>query len=106
VLVHIIDRAAWERGDPVQPGEEGFVHLSAPEQVLTPANTFYRGVTGLVLLVVDPAPLGPALRWEPGTGTDEPFPHLYGTLPRAAVRSVVDFPCGSDGTFEVPALDP
>jgi uncharacterized protein (DUF952 family) len=57
---------------------DGYLHFSARDQVVE---------TGLVLLTVDPAPLGDALRWEPSRG-GALFPHLYAPLPLDAVIAV------------------
>lgn len=81
---------------------QGFVHLSAPEQVHLPANRLYAGRTDLVVLRIDPTRLGSPVRWEPGVPTDPEamlFPHLYGPLPVAAVIDLVDYRPGPDGTF-------
>lgn len=40
--------------------------------------------SGLALLHIDPAKLGD-LRWETSEPKRDPFPHLYGPLPVAAV---------------------
>ena len=49
--------------------------------------------------------LGESLRFEPATGGRRPglFPHLYGALPLAAVRSVTPLPLGPDGRHVFPA---
>lgn len=108
-LLHIAARDAWAaaagRGVYAPEGWErdGFVHCSAPHQYLHPANLLYRGRDDVVLLVIDPAALAAPLRWEPGThGEDDLFPHVYGPLDTAAVRAVVDLPCGDDGGFTEP----
>jgi uncharacterized protein (DUF952 family) len=48
----------------------------------------FAGVPGLVLLEIDLDRVGVEVRWENLEGGTEPFPHLYGPLPVAAVRSV------------------
>jgi uncharacterized protein (DUF952 family) len=109
--LHIVERARWADaldGDSYAPerfAEDGFIHLSAPHQVLQPANLLYRGRDDLSLLVIDDTALPrAALRWEPGShGEAELFPHLYAALPLAAVRRVVPFPCEADGSFVLPA---
>jgi uncharacterized protein (DUF952 family) len=114
-LLHIIDRDEWrratERGRPhVAPGQDelGFMHLSTPELVLIPANSFYAGRHDLVLLVIDGSQLGPELVWEEGVPPvgDTLFPHLYAPLALDAVVEVVDFPCEADGTFRLPSSLP
>jgi uncharacterized protein (DUF952 family) len=57
-----------------------------------------------VLLVLDAAALGAALRWEPARG-GQLFPHIYGTLQTASVRAVHELPLGADGRHLFPPLD-
>jgi len=88
--------SSQDRGD-------GFIHFSTGEQLPESARRHRRGQVGLVLLAVDPHLLGDALRWEPSRH-GALFPHLYGTLPLSAVRSVCDLPLDSDGVPLVPLL--
>ena len=62
------------------------------------------GQSDLVLLTVDPASLGEALKWEPSRA-GQLFPHLYGPLPVTAVLRVDDLPLGDDGRHVFPPLD-
>ncbi len=107
-IVHLAAREEWEaarrRGSylPVGFAADGFVHLSSLQQLLTPANRFYSGRGDLVALVIDAHFLGSSLVWEPGTGTDEYFPHLYGALtPEAVLGEFEMTPC-ADGSFLLP----
>jgi len=108
-LVHLAERGRWEAARsgqsylPAEFGADGFIHLSALHQVLTPANRFYKGRTDLVALVVDAHLIANALVWEPGTGTLEWFPHLYGALGTDAVLHSVDFLPDANGSFLLPA---
>lgn len=82
---------------------DGYVHLSGPDQVVETAARHFAGRTGLVLLTVDPARLGPALRWETSRG-GALFPHLYAPLPVDAVTRVDPLPAGvplADAVAEV-----
>ena len=54
-----------------------------------------------MLVAVDAAALGDALRWEPSRG-GALFPHLYGPLPLGAVRGVSPLPIGADGAHAFP----
>ncbi|MEE3750158.1 DUF952 domain-containing protein [Mycobacterium intracellulare] len=106
LLVHLCGTEQWaqaRRDGAIGPaGGAAFIHLSTPGQVHLPANRLYRGRRDLVLLHIDPARLDAPVRWEPGVATDPEsmlFPHLYGTLPVAAVTRVTPYPPGADGTF-------
>lgn len=108
-LVHMAERARWRDAAalgaylPAEFEADGFIHLSALAQVLTPANRFYRGRDDLVALVIDAHSLVPAVIWEPGTGTTEYFPHLYGALNPDLVVAEVPMTPAPDGSFVMPA---
>jgi uncharacterized protein (DUF952 family) len=74
----------------------GFIHLSTGAQARRTAQLHFAGQDNLVLVAVDEARLGNALKYEPSRDGDL-FPHLYGSLPLTAVRSVRPLPLGSDG---------
>lgn len=107
-IVHLAQRDRWETAKvsgaylPAEFDGDGFIHLSALHQVLAPANFLYRGRHDLVALVVDALLVDNALVWEPGTGTDEYFPHLYGALGTDAVLAEVPFVPEPDGSFLLP----
>jgi len=110
-ILHMVPQAQWDdvvAGDadsyvPDRYAVDGFIHLSGVWQVTTPANLLFAGRKDLVVLVVQTEPLGDALVWEAGDGTDELFPHLYAPLPLSAVVVAHPFPCEPDGTFTVGA---
>lgn len=85
-----------------QDRADGFIHFSAADQVVASAARHRAGQDGLVLLTVDAAALGAALKWEPSRG-GALFPHLYGALPLDAVRRADDLPLGADGRHRFPA---
>jgi len=94
------ERAGLYRGSS-QDAADGFIHFSTAKQIVASAAKHRAGQAGLVLLAVDAAKLGDALKWEASRG-GELFPHLYGPLPRGAVVSVDDLPLGSDGRHVFP----
>ncbi|MEA3019723.1 MAG: hypothetical protein QOI47_1247 [Actinomycetota bacterium] len=94
MLLRITSHAEWLEGRISDDGD-GFVHLSGPEQVLTPANDRYAGRRDLLLLVLDEARLDGDVEVEGG------FPHLYGTVGADAVTDVVGFACDDDGAFRL-----
>ncbi|CAI7973699.1 MULTISPECIES: DUF952 domain-containing protein [Parafrankia] len=109
MICHLVGRDAWAVGPanyhPPSLDAEGFIHFSAPEQVLETASRYYSGRSDLLLLVVDPERLTAPLRWEPASGEDDRggalFPHLYGMIDPEAVRAVVPLPPTAEGTFAV-----
>lgn len=109
-IYHICARTAWAaaRQAGVYQGSEldrrdGFIHFSTAEQAVETVRVHLAGQTGLVLLEVDPARLGPALRWKASRG-GAAFPHLYAPLPLDAVVAVHDLPVGPDGRHVFPPL--
>lgn len=87
-----------------QDQADGFIHFSTGAQVEDSARRHRAGQEGLVLLVVDCALLGEALRWEVARG-DQLFPHLYGPLPLNAVMEVHDLPLDARGDHRFPLLE-
>jgi uncharacterized protein (DUF952 family) len=108
MLLHITTRAAWDEaraaGTYTTPtlASEGFIHCSEPHQVVRVANERFRGQRGLVLLLIDPARVGPEVRYENTEGGTELFPHIYGPLNADAVARVAPFEPDDDGAFTLP----
>lgn len=71
-------------GAPVDHAD-GYIHFSTAEQVRETAAKHFAGQDDLVLVGVEAALLGEALRWEPSRG-GALFPHLYAPLSLDAVR--------------------
>jgi uncharacterized protein (DUF952 family) len=89
------ERAGVFTGAPIDLAD-GFIHFSTASQVKQTAALHFAGAADLVLVAVDAAALGAALRYEPSRG-GALFPHLYGTLPLTAVRWVKPLPLAADG---------
>ena len=111
IIFHMCRREEWAAaeasgvyGGSSQDVADGFIHFSTADQVEESAARHRAGQSGLVLLAVDAARLGEALRWETSRG-GRLFPHLYGTLPVGAVVAVHDLPLGDDGRHRFPLLD-
>ena len=110
-IYHMCRREEWEAAQAAgsYPGSsqdraDGFIHFSTAAQVVESAAKHRAGQDGLVLLAVDSARLGDALKWEPSRG-GQLFPHLYGALPLDAVLRAEDLPLGQDGRHVFPPLD-
>ena len=83
---------------------DGFIHLSTAAQAAETAAKHFAGERDLVLLRVEAARLGEALKWEPSRD-GALFPHLYGDLDLAAVTQVEPLPLGPDGRHKFPPRD-
>jgi uncharacterized protein (DUF952 family) len=94
-------RAGAYRGS-AHDARDGFIHFSTAAQAAETAARHFAGQRDLVLVAVDAAALGEALKWEPSRG-GALFPHLYGELYLAAVRRVEPLPLGADGRHVFPA---
>jgi len=82
---------------------DGYIHFSARDQVAETARLHFAGREDVLLVAVDPARLGDALKWEESRG-GALFPHLYAPLTMDAVAWVRPMPLGPDGA-PVPPLD-
>ena len=83
--------------------KDGYIHFSTAAQVAETARLHFAGQDGLVLVAVDPATLGAALKWEPSRG-GQLFPHLHGVLDPGAVIWARPMPLGTDGRHRLPEL--
>ncbi|TNC09355.1 DUF952 domain-containing protein [Methylobacterium terricola] len=87
-------------GAPVDRAD-GYIHFSTAAQAPETAAKHFSGQDNLLLVAVDGAALGDALRYEPSRG-GALFPHLYGPLPLSAVTSVTPLPLGPGGDHIFP----
>jgi uncharacterized protein (DUF952 family) len=83
---------------------DGFIHFSTAAQAAETAAKHFANQRDLLLVQVDSARLGAALKWEPARD-GALFPHLYGELELAAVSKVDPLPLGADGRHEFPPLN-
>ena len=70
---------------------DGFIHLSALDQLSETLQKHFIGQPGLVIVTIDLAVLGDAVRWGPSRG-GALFPHVYGELPLAAITGFERLP--------------
>lgn len=83
---------------------DGYIHFSTGEQLHETAAKHFAGQEDLLLVAVETANLGAALRYEPSRG-GALFPHLYDSLALSHVRWVRPLPLGADGSRSFPSLD-
>jgi len=103
LVYKIFRRTEWDAlcagghsaGAPVDLSD-GFIHLSTSAQVTETAARHFAGESDLVLVALDSAALGAALRWEPSRGGDL-FPHLYRDMTLADVVWDKSLPLGAAG---------
>jgi uncharacterized protein (DUF952 family) len=112
IIYKICDAALWRAAERAREFrgagidlDDGYIHFSTAAQVLETAARHFAGVADLVLVAVDAAALGAALRWEPSRG-GALFPHLYGSLQLDKVLWVKPLPVGTDGRHVFPELAP
>jgi len=91
-------------GAPVDE-RDGFIHLSAADQLRQTAAKHFAGQQDLVLVEVEAEDFGTALRWEVSRG-GALFPHLYGPLPVDRVRRLVPLPVDAEGQHQFPEFIP
>ena len=105
----ILTREQWEQwradgeftGAPVDLAD-GYIHLSARDQVAETAAKHFAGQDDLVLAMIDLAALGDSVKWELSRG-GALFPHVYGVIPMSAVTTKAKIRFGSDGRHVFPA---
>lgn len=87
-------------GSPVDL-QDGYIHLSARDQLDETIAKHFAGQEGLWLVAVDLEALGEAVKWEPSRG-GALFPHIYGELPLDAVVAYSALHYEPDGTLRLP----
>ena len=103
LIYHMCRREEWDAAAAAgvyhgssQDAADGFIHFSTAAQIPETVEKYFAGESDLVLVAVDAAKLGAALKWEPSRG-GALFPHLYGDLSLTAVlwsralASITDF---------------
>lgn len=63
---------------------DGYIHLSAADQLQGTLDKHFTGQTGLVIAEIDLLALGDLVKWEVSRG-GALFPHIYGSLPATAI---------------------
>jgi len=106
----IVEASAWAKakaagrydGSPLDLAD-GYIHMSAPDQLAETARKHFAGQDDLVLVTLDTETLGD-VRWEPSRG-GALFPHLYGPLDPALTVAERPLSVGPDGGCDLPELD-
>ncbi|HUC64105.1 MAG TPA: DUF952 domain-containing protein [Stellaceae bacterium] len=111
LIYHMCRRAEWQAAErdgvyrgSSQDAADGFIHFSTAAEIKASAAKHRAGEGDLVLIAVEAATLGDALKWEAARG-GVLFPHLYGALPLVSVRWARELPLGDSGRHLFPALE-
>ena len=105
--LHLLPAARWqawqaapadERYAPDAFAADGFIHCTdGSDEMVAVANRFYAADPGpFVVLSIDLGALDVPWRFDDPEGL---YPHVYGTLPRAAIRDVAPIERAADGSF-------
>lgn len=108
MIFKVMGKAEWQEakrlgrydGSP-DDRRDGFIHFSAGEQLPGTLAKYFAGREDLVLLAVEAAALGDALKWEPSRG-GALFPHLYRALEAHEVTREAPLPLSPTGTHRLP----
>ena len=106
LIYKIAPRTLWDAavakgvfdGAPVDLAD-GFIHFSTASQTRETAARHFTGQDELLLVCLDDASFGDALRYEPSRGGDL-FPHLYGTFRPDDALWVKPLPLGANGVHD------
>ena len=111
VIYKIVPETLWAeaRAEGVFRGaaidlQDGYIHFSTAAQARETAARHFAGVKGLLLVAVEGATLGDALKYEPSRGGDL-FPHLYAHLPMGSVLWEKPLPLDADGNHQFPEME-
>jgi len=104
IIFKIVPRGEWDAAGENYNGSahdqaDGFLHFSTASQLPETLRLYYAEQNDLVLLAVDAAALGAALKWEHSPSRGEDFPHLFAALRRSAVQWVKPLTRGADGVL-------
>jgi len=109
LIFKIVRRAEWEAAGGDYHGSahdraDGFLHFSTAAQLPETLRLYYAGQDDLMLVAVDPAACGDALKWEHSPSRGEDFPHLYGALTCDAMKWARPIAKDAMGRFVLPDL--
>ncbi|QWF16788.1 DUF952 domain-containing protein [Lysobacter capsici] len=96
-VYHFADPADWARAQtagtyaPDALQRDGFLHCATQAQLAGVIERHQRGRGARVLLTLDAAALGDALRYYWSERSGDHFPHVYGPIALAAVHSAEAF---------------
>lgn len=108
MIYHMLSASDWQNQDQNEPyvceslQTDGFIHCTQEmDRLIWVANHFYQRESGdFVILYIDEALVLAEIKWE--EADDHVFPHIYGPINCDAIKSSINFPRESNGTFFAP----
>ena len=108
-IYHITTHKAWE--DAKSKGalrdaslvQDGFIHCSYPEQIVSVANNLFGDQKDLLIIGLSRSQTNCRVVDEDLYNLNELFPHVYGPIPVSSVFDVYPFPCDEKGGFSLPS---
>ncbi len=105
MIYHITTQNDWSKA--LKTGEyqadslknEGFIHCSTIDQVLTIANAFYKDVEGVIIIEIDENEINSEIKYENLEGGSELFPHIYGIIPVKSVTRIIGGKIDHEGNY-------
>jgi uncharacterized protein (DUF952 family) len=109
LIFKIVARGEWEDSSGDYYGSthdraDGFLHFSTLPQLPETLRRYYAGQDDLILVAVDTAALGAALKWEYSSSRGEDFPHLYAPLSHGAMKWARPIAKDAHGNFMLPDI--
>lgn len=110
IIYHIVDKKAWKdnaRSGAYKPDSvdtEGFIHCSTASQLLETANRFFKGKSGLLLVLISTGQVRSEIKYEQSADHGI-FPHIYGPLNLDAVLDTISLIPEPDGSFNVEVVE-
>ena len=83
--------------------QDGYMHFSTAGQVAETLRLHFKGQSDLALLRVRLADIAAGVKWEPSRG-GALFPHLYASLPTAAIAAVHKVAVAENGACDLPEM--
>ena len=91
LILHVARTEAWQAAQaagvyaPPELARDGFLHACTHDQLGFVLARHFAGISGLMVIEIDPAQTGARVDWVASEPDQAPFPHHHGPVPVAAV---------------------
>lgn len=103
-IYHHITQLAWQEAQkkgiytPPSFKDEGFIHASTKEQVIPTANRKLKGISDLIVLVINTNMVKPKIVYEKASN-GQMYPHIYGPLNLNSIIETKKMKINKEGFF-------